>query len=165
VPLSTKGQWGHGVSSEKGCFAICSGQFLHDLYLFWFDITHESEHQWTTMNTDELQGWIFTSMGLACFSLSFVTVRLGLREFDPGLIALARGAGAGLFATGCILVGRYRLAAGRQILRLGQVAVGIVFVFPIFTTVALQTVPASHAATIAPVRCRSLSFGQELWLS
>jgi hypothetical protein len=95
VPLSTKGQWGQGVSSEKGCFAICSGRFLHDLYLFWFDITHESEHQWTTMNTDELQGWIF----------------------------------------------------------------------PIFTTMALQTVPASHAATIAAVRCRSLSFGRELWLS
>jgi drug/metabolite transporter (DMT)-like permease len=117
--------------------------------------TNVSEQGRTTTNGTaslvELQGWIFTSIGVTCFSLSFVAVRLGLRGFDPGLIALARGAGAGLIATVCVLIGRYRLPTGRQILRLGLAAIGVVFVFPIFTTLALQTVPASHAATIAAV--------------
>ncbi|HZC34952.1 MAG TPA: DMT family transporter [Chthoniobacterales bacterium] len=102
-------------------------------------------------SVNELQGWVFTSIGVACFSLSFVAVRLGLRGFDPGLIALARGAGAGLVATVCVLVGRYQWPTGRQIVRLCLAGIGIVFVFPIFTTVALETVPASHAATVAAV--------------
>jgi drug/metabolite transporter (DMT)-like permease len=101
--------------------------------------------------SNELQGWIFTSIGVACFSLSFVTARLALRGFDPEVIALARGAGAGLIAVGCVLAGRYPLPKGRQIVRLCLAALGIVFIFPILTTIALQTVPASHAATIAAV--------------
>jgi drug/metabolite transporter (DMT)-like permease len=104
-----------------------------------------------TASLDELQGWIFTSIGVACFSLSFVAARLALRGFDPAVIALARGAGAGLVAVVCVLMGKYPLPMGRQIVRLCLAAIGIVFVFPIFTTVALQTVPASHAATIAAV--------------
>jgi drug/metabolite transporter (DMT)-like permease len=111
-----------------------------------------SERQRTSdVSLDELQGWIFTSIGVACFSLSFVSVRLALRGFDPGLIALARGAGAGLVAVVCVLAGKYPLPASRQIVRLCLAATGIVFVFPILTTIALQTVPASHAATIAAV--------------
>lgn len=104
-----------------------------------------------TASLDELQGWIFTSIGVACFSLSFVTARLALRGFDPGLIAFARGAGAGLVAVVCVLAGKYPLPMRGQIVRLCLAAIGIVFVFPIFMTVALQTVPASHAATMAAV--------------
>jgi drug/metabolite transporter (DMT)-like permease len=99
----------------------------------------------------ELQGWIFTSIGVVCFSLSFVTARLALRGFDPELIALARGAGAGLVALLCVAGARYPLPEPKQILRLCMAAVGIVFIFPIFTTFALQSVPASHAATIAAI--------------
>jgi drug/metabolite transporter (DMT)-like permease len=104
-----------------------------------------------TASLDELQGWIFTSIGVVCFSLSFVTARLALRGFDPELIALARGAGAGLVAVVCVLAGKYSLPSRKQIVRLCLAAIGIVFVFPIFTTIALQTVPAGHAATIAAV--------------
>jgi drug/metabolite transporter (DMT)-like permease len=104
-----------------------------------------------TVSLNELQGWIFTSIGVACFSLSFVTARLALRGFDPWLIALARGAGAGLVALVCVLAGKYSLPRAGLIVRLCLAATGIVFVFPILTTIALQTVPASHAATIAAV--------------
>jgi drug/metabolite transporter (DMT)-like permease len=103
------------------------------------------------VSLSELQGWIFTSIGVGCFSLSFVTARLALRGFDPGFIALARGAGAGLVAVVCVSAGKYPLPKSGQIVRLCLAAVGIVFVFPILTTIALQTVPASHAATIAAV--------------
>jgi drug/metabolite transporter (DMT)-like permease len=103
------------------------------------------------ISPNELQGWIFTSIGVVCFSLSFVTARLALRGFDPWLIALARGAGAGLVAVVCVVAGRYPLPRSGQIVRLCLAAIGIVFVFPIFTTIALQTVPASNAATIAAI--------------
>jgi drug/metabolite transporter (DMT)-like permease len=99
----------------------------------------------------ELEGWIFTSLGVLCFSLSFVAARLSLRGFDPLFIALARGAGAGTIAIVCALLGKYRLPAGRQVLRLCLAAAGIVFTFPILTTIALQSVPASHAATVSAI--------------
>ena len=99
----------------------------------------------------ELEGWIFTSLGVLCFSLSFVTARLALRGFDPFFIALARGAGAGTIAFVCAFLGKYPMPAGKQVLRLCLAAVGIVFIFPIFTAVALQSVPASHAATVAAI--------------
>jgi drug/metabolite transporter (DMT)-like permease len=108
-------------------------------------------HGLAMTSEDELQGWIFTFIGVACFSLSFVAVRLALRNFDPGVIALARGAGAGVVAVLCVLVGKYPMPKGRQIARLCLAAIGIVFIFPIFTTLALQTVPASHAAAITAV--------------
>jgi drug/metabolite transporter (DMT)-like permease len=100
---------------------------------------------------EELEGWIFTSLGVLCFSLSFVSARLALRGFDPLVIALARGAGAGSIAFACALLGKYPLPAGKHVLRLCLAAAGIVFAFPIFTTVALQSVPASHAATVSAI--------------
>jgi drug/metabolite transporter (DMT)-like permease len=100
---------------------------------------------------EELEGWIFTSLGVLCFSLSFVSARLALRGFDPLFIALARGAGAGSIAFACALLGKYPLPARRHVLRLCLAGAGIVFAFPIFTTVALQSVPASHAATVSAI--------------
>jgi drug/metabolite transporter (DMT)-like permease len=99
----------------------------------------------------ELEGWIFTSLGVLCFSLSFVSVRLALRGFDPLFIALARGAGAGTIAFACAFLGKYPVPARKQVLRLCLAAAGIVFAFPIFTTIALQSVPASHAATVSAI--------------
>ena len=99
----------------------------------------------------ELEGWIFTSLGVLCFSLSFVSARLALRSFDPLLIALARGAGAGTIAIVCAFLGKYPMPASKQVLRLCSAAAGIVFAFPILTTMALQSVPASHAATVSAI--------------
>src|SRR6201987_5952206 len=99
----------------------------------------------------ELEGWIFTSLGVLCFSLSFVSARLALRGFDPFFIALARGAGAGTIAFLCAFLGKYPVPSGKQVLRLCLAAVGIVFIFPILTAVALQSAPASHAATVAAI--------------
>jgi drug/metabolite transporter (DMT)-like permease len=99
----------------------------------------------------ELEGWIFTSLGVLCFSLSFVSVRLALRGFDPLFIALARGAGAGTIAFAWALLGKYPVPARKQVLRLCLAAAGIVFAVPIFTTIALQSVPASHAATVSAI--------------
>lgn len=99
----------------------------------------------------ELEGWIFTSLGVLCFSLSFVSARLSLRGFDPLFIALARGAGAGTIAIVCALLGQYPLPAARQVLRLCLAGAGVVFIFPILTTIALQSAPASHAATVSAI--------------
>src|ERR1700752_3450971 len=99
----------------------------------------------------ELEGWIFTSLGVLCFSLSFVSARLALRGVDPFFIALARGAGAGTIWFFFAFLGKYPVPTRKQVLRLCLAAVGIVFIFPILTAVALQSAPASHAATVAGI--------------
>src|ERR1700758_1346770 len=99
----------------------------------------------------ELEGWIFTSLGVLCFSLSFVTARLSLRGVDPFFIAFARGAGARTNWFFFAFLGKYPVPTGKQVLRLCLAAVGIVFIFPILTAVALQSAPASHAATVAAI--------------
>src|ERR1700740_2480435 len=66
----------------------------------------------------ELEGWIFTSLGVLFFSLSFVSARLALRGFDPFFIALARGAGAGTIAFLCAFLGKYSVSDRKQVLRL-----------------------------------------------
>src|SRR5260221_14344276 len=90
----------------------------------------------------ELEGWIFTSLGVLCFSLSFVGVRLALRGFDPLFIALASGAGAGPIACGGGLWRKYPLPSGRQVLRLCLAAATIVFAFPLLTPRPLHSAPA-----------------------
>jgi drug/metabolite transporter (DMT)-like permease len=114
-------------------------------------VANDLARQDSSASKEELEGWIFTFLGVLCFSLSFVTARLALGGFDPWFIALARGAGAGTIALVCALLGKYPLPAGRQVLRLCLAAVGIVFAFPILTTIALQSVPASHAATVSAI--------------
>ena len=115
------------------------------------DLSTEASAKGETSANHELEGWIFTSIGVLCFSLSFVSARLALGGFDPLFIALARGVGGGAIAIACVLLGKYPMPARKQVLRLCLAAAGIVFAFPIFTTIALQTVPASHAATVSAI--------------
>jgi drug/metabolite transporter (DMT)-like permease len=115
------------------------------------DLSSEASAKGEARSHHELEGWIFTSLGVLCFSLSFVSVRLALRGFDPLFIALARGAGAGTIASAWVLFGKYPVPARKQVLRLCLAATGIVFAFPIFTTIALQSVPASHAAAVSAI--------------
>ena len=48
--------------------------------------------------TPEWRSWFFTALGVLCFSFTFPMTRLSLRAFDPILVALVRGAGAGVAA-------------------------------------------------------------------
>ena len=77
--------------------------------------------------------------------------RLSLRAFDPILIALIRGAGAGIAALAYLLLSRSRIPDRRQMVRLFCAALGMVVVFPIFVSIALQYVPATHASVLGSV--------------
>ncbi len=99
----------------------------------------------------EWQSWFFTSVGVLCFSFTFPMTRLSLRAFDPILIAFIRGAGAGLAAFGYLILSRSRAPDRQQVVRLFCAAVGMVVVFPIFVSIALQHVPATHASVLGSV--------------
>src|SRR5580704_1608265 len=91
------------------------------------------------------QSWFFTALGVLCFSFTFPMTRLSLRAFDPILVALVRGAGAGVAALVYLVASRSRIPGQWQLVRLGGAAIGMVVLFPIFVSMALQIVPATHA--------------------
>lgn len=97
------------------------------------------------------QSWFFTSVGVFCFSFTFPMTRLSLRAFDPILIALVRGAGAGLASLVYLVLSRSRPPDRLQIVRLASAAVGMVVLFPIFASIALKSVPAMHASVLGSI--------------
>src|SRR3984885_506501 len=97
------------------------------------------------------QSWFFTSVGVLCFSFTFPMTRLSLRAFDPILIALVRGAGAGIAALVYLVLSRSRIPAPSQLVRLGSAAIGMVVIFPILVSIALKYVPATHASVMGSI--------------
>src|SRR5271165_5299372 len=73
------------------------------------------------------------------------------RTFDPIIIALVRGAGAGIAALAYLVLSKSRLPNRRQVVRLWSAAIGMVVIFPIFASIALRYVPSTHASVLASV--------------
>jgi drug/metabolite transporter (DMT)-like permease len=146
----------------NGGSANCSGVFFSKLYLFWYQIllellrvkslpTYSPDTSFVQTGSPEWQSWLFTAMGVLCFSFTFPMTRLSLRAFDPILIALVRGAGAGIAALVYLGLSKSRIPDRRQLIRLGCAALGMVVIFPLFVSIALQYVPATHASVLGSV--------------
>lgn len=87
-------------------------------------------------------------MGVASFSLTVPFTRVAVGGLSPLLIGAGRAVVAALLAAAALLVTRQRLPVGGQWMRLAVVAGGVVAGFPLFTSYALTTVPASHGAVV-----------------
>jgi drug/metabolite transporter (DMT)-like permease len=146
----------------NGNKANCSGWLSIELYLFWSGNPSESRvvkslsvaslgPPVVKSRSPEWQCWFFTTLGVVCFSFTFPMTRLCLRTFDPILIALVRGAGAGLAALIVLVLSKSRIPDHGQLVRLGSAAVGMVVLFPILVSIALQSVPATHASVLGSI--------------
>jgi drug/metabolite transporter (DMT)-like permease len=85
---------------------------------------------------------------MLCFSFTLPATRLAVPAFGSLTVGFGRAALAGLLALGVLLVRRERLPDRRHWLGLGVVALGTVFGFSIFTSLALRTVPSAHGAVV-----------------
>jgi drug/metabolite transporter (DMT)-like permease len=99
----------------------------------------------------EWRGWSFTAIGVLCFSFTFPMTRLSLRAFDPILIALVRGGGAGIAALVYVVLSKSRIPNRRIMVRLGSAAIGMVVLFPILLSIALKSVPSTHASVLGSI--------------
>jgi drug/metabolite transporter (DMT)-like permease len=87
--------------------------------------------------------------GVAIFSLTLPFTRLAVRELDPLFLTLARALGAAVLAAGWLRM-RHVAFPGRAALRpLSIVALGCVLGFPLLSSIAMRSVPASHGAVLA----------------
>ena len=85
---------------------------------------------------------------MLCFSFTLPATRLAAPEFGRFTLGFGRDVVAGLLAAALLFARKESLPERRHWLGLGLVALGVVFGFPLFTSLALRTVPSSHGAVI-----------------
>lgn len=94
------------------------------------------------------QGLIWGGLGVLAFSLSLPATRLAVSGLDGTVVRLGRAVVAGLLAAALLALRREPLPPRRFWLPLAVVACGVVVGFPLFSSLALIVLPASHGAVI-----------------
>ncbi|MGI5211732.1 DMT family transporter [Plantactinospora sp. CA-290183] len=100
---------------------------------------------------NRVTGSAFGGLGVLAFSLSLPATQVAVAELDPWLVAFGRAVGAGLLAWAYLRLVRAPRPTAGQWRRLAVVAAGVVFGFPLFTSLALTTQTAAHGAVVIAV--------------
>ena len=87
-------------------------------------------------------------VGVLAFSFTVPFTRVAVAGLSPLFIGSGRAVVAALLAALALSITRQRFPRGMQWARLAVVAAGVVAGFPLLTSYALQTVPASHGAVV-----------------
>ena len=87
-------------------------------------------------------------LGVAAFSFTVPFTRVAVGGLSPLFIGSGRAVVAAVLAAGALAVTRTRRPRGRQWVRLAVVGAGVVVGFPLLTSYALTTAPASHGAVV-----------------
>ncbi|MES2070603.1 MAG: DMT family transporter [Pseudomonadota bacterium] len=97
---------------------------------------------------DEATGMWLGAVGVAIFSLTLPFTRMAVAELNPVFVALGRAVVAA--AISAVLLYRMRAAFPNraQLKALLITALGVVVGFPVFSSIAMQYVPASHGAIV-----------------
>nr|WP_294864269.1 DMT family transporter [uncultured Pseudogulbenkiania sp.] len=100
----------------------------------------------STTASQPLAGLLWGLLGVACFSGTLVASRLASFELDPIFIGLGRALLPAVLSGLLLWLTRAAPPTGSQWRRLALVAGGVVIGFPLFSSLAVARVPASHAA-------------------
>ena len=96
-------------------------------------------------------GLLWGLFGVGAFSFTVPFTRVAVGGLSPLFIGSARAVVAAALAAIALAITRQRLPHGRQWLRLAVVGGGVVVGFPVLTSFALTTAPASHGAVVIAV--------------
>ncbi|NVC25330.1 DMT family transporter [Kocuria salina] len=87
-------------------------------------------------------------LGVTAFSFTVPFTRVAVEGLDPLFIGAARAVVAAVLAAAALVLTRQRLPRRSQWTRLAVIAGGVVAGFPLLTSYALTTTPASHGAVV-----------------
>ena len=96
----------------------------------------------------ENKGIIFGLLGVCGFGLTLPATRVVIPYIDPIFLGLGRAVLAALFAIALLLWFRQKLPTLVQIKKLAIVALGVVVIFPVLSSWAMQYVPASQGGVV-----------------
>ena len=85
-------------------------------------------------------------LGVLAFSFTLPATRVAVEQLDPTFVGIGREAFAAILAALILLVVRAPFPTRAQLRRLGIVAFGVVFGWPLFTAIALRDVTSAHSA-------------------
>ncbi|PFH11927.1 EamA-like transporter family protein [Collimonas sp. PA-H2] len=98
--------------------------------------------------TDESKGMWLGLAGVAIFSLTLPFTRMAVAELNPVLVAFGRAVVAALCSIPLLWKLKAARPRGAQWKALALTALGVVVGFPLFSSVAMRYVPASHGAIV-----------------
>ncbi|MES2901751.1 MAG: DMT family transporter [Pseudomonadota bacterium] len=101
--------------------------------------------------SDETAGMLLGLVGVAIFGFTFPFTRLAVAEMPPVFVALGRALAAAMLAGVWLGWTRAVLPPRAALLPLALVAGGCVIGFPLLTSLALRTLPASHGAVLVGI--------------
>ncbi|MFT3929150.1 MAG: DMT family transporter [Spongiibacteraceae bacterium] len=92
--------------------------------------------------------WLCGLFGIAGFSLTLPMTRLALTAFDPIVLTLGRALIAAVLSAVVLFAARQKIPPFRCWWRFAVVSAGVIYGFPLLSSMAMQQVPASHGAAI-----------------
>ena len=98
--------------------------------------------------TNESKGMLLGLGGVFSFGLTLPVTRYVVDYFNPTFIGLGRAVVATFFAASLLLITKQPFPTKNQIFKLTITSIGVVVGFPIFSAIAMQTVPASHGGVV-----------------
>ena len=87
-------------------------------------------------------------IGIFIFSLTLPVTKIAVQSFNPYFIAFARAVLAGLLAAIYLFSIKAKLPSVRELRQFVIVAIGVVFIVPLFINLAMTEGEASHAGVI-----------------
>jgi drug/metabolite transporter (DMT)-like permease len=87
-------------------------------------------------------------IGVMIFSVSLPVTRVSVAAMDPLFVGAGRGLLAALLSALTLIITRSPLPTRNQLQRLAVTSVGVTIGFPLFSSVAMQYVPAGHGAIV-----------------
>ncbi len=97
------------------------------------------------LNGNATNGWVNGFIGVLIFSGSLPATRMAVADLPPLFLTMARATIAGVLALCVLLAYKEKRPAGKQLLSLAIVAIGVVVGFPLLTALALQYVTSAHS--------------------
>jgi drug/metabolite transporter (DMT)-like permease len=96
----------------------------------------------------DTRGMLLGLAGVALFSLTLPFTRIAVAELDPLFVALARAVGAAVLAGAWLRWKKIAPPPRAALPALAMVALGCIVGFPLLTSIAMRSLPASHGAVL-----------------
>ncbi len=100
------------------------------------------------MVSKDSKGMLIGFIGILIFSLTLPVSKIAVLSFSPYFIAFGRATLAGLVALAYLACAKESIPTKVDLVKFVVIALGVVFGFPIFTTVAMTNGSSSHGAVI-----------------